>query len=368
MRLLTIIPTYNEIENIESFIKVVFSNIPTDAEILVIDDNSPDGTAQVVEKIKVDFPGRLHILKRPGKQGVASAFLEGFSWGMEQGFDILLAMDADFSHDPMYIPLMLKEIETADLVIGSRNVPGGGIKNRTFIRDILTKGGALYCQLLLNCPIKDFTGGYNMWRKTTLEKIGLGSVFSRGYSFQIEMKYKSFMNKCRIIEIPIIFQNRAKGQSKMSGSFLLKALLDVWKIRFNNIRGFAEFFKFAVTGGLGTITNLAAFFLCADVLGLHEIPVSIGCFMIAGTQNYVINHFWSFKKASANSAPSVKKWALFLLVSLFGLGLNLLVLKAVLTYINPPYKVIAQACGIAAGMIVNFVLSKNIVFGRKKFE
>jgi dolichol-phosphate mannosyltransferase len=126
---------------------------------------------------------------------------------------------------------MCQEIKNADLVIGSRNVRGGGITNRSFVRNILTKGGAFYCQSILKCPIKDFTGGYNMWRKTTLEKIEHESVVSRGYSFQIEMKYKAYRKQCRIVEIPIIFPDRQKGQSKMSGSFLVKALGDVWKIK-----------------------------------------------------------------------------------------------------------------------------------------
>jgi len=227
--LLIIIPTYNEIENIASLVKEVFSRVPN-AHILVVDDNSPDGTADAVEEVAASQPA-LHILKRSGKMGGASAFLEGFSWGINNGFDILLAMDADFSHDPKYIPLMLKKIENADLVIGSRNVPGGGIENRSLFRNILTKCGALYCRVLLKCPIMDFTGGYNMWRKNTLEKIVLQEIVCRGYSFQIEMKYKTHKKGCRITEIPIIFPDRKKGQSKMSGSFLLKALGDVWKIK-----------------------------------------------------------------------------------------------------------------------------------------
>jgi len=227
--LLVIIPTYNEIENIVPLITSVFEVSP-DSHILVVDDNSPDGTGAAVEKIAESKPA-LHIMKRSGKLGGATAFLDGFSWGINNGFDILLAMDADFSHDPKYIPVMLKEIENADLVIGSRNVPGGGIENRSLFRNILTKCGALYCRVLLKCPIMDFTGGYNMWRKGTLEKIVLQDVVCRGYSFQIEMKYKSHKKGCRITEIPIIFPDRKKGQSKMSGSFLLKALGDVWKIR-----------------------------------------------------------------------------------------------------------------------------------------
>jgi dolichol-phosphate mannosyltransferase len=227
--LLVIIPTYNEIENITALLQAVFSFAPN-ANILVIDDNSPDGTAQAIEKI-AGKNSSLHLLKRPSKQGGASAFLEGFSWGINNGFDILLAMDADFSHDPKYIPVMLKEIENADLVIGSRNIPGGGIENRSLLRNILTKCGALYCRVLLKCPIKDFTGGYNMWRKSTLQKIKFHEVVCRGYSFQIEMKYKTHKMGCNITEIPIIFPDRKKGHSKMPVSFLLKALGDVWKIK-----------------------------------------------------------------------------------------------------------------------------------------
>jgi len=229
MYLLIIIPTYNEKENIIQLVKSILNIIP-DAHILIIDDNSPDGTADEVNAVFSENTF-LHIIKRNGKQGVASAFLMGFSWGIENGFEILLAMDADFSHNPKYIPNMLKEIENTDLVIGSRNIKGGGIENRTFLRNLLTKCASIYCRVLLRCPIMDITGGYNMYRKSTLERIGLESIVSRGYSFQIEIKYKAYRNKCRIIEIPIIFPNRTKGQSKMSGFFLLKALVDVWKIR-----------------------------------------------------------------------------------------------------------------------------------------
>jgi dolichol-phosphate mannosyltransferase len=227
--LLIIIPTYNEIENITLLVKEVFLNAPN-AHILVVDDNSPDGTAAAIETIAAHHSS-LHILKRSGKQGVASAFLDGFSWGINNGFDILLAMDADFSHNPAYIQAMLEKIENADLVIGSRNIKGGGIENRSFFRNILTKCAALYCQILLRCPIKDWTGGYNMWRRSTLEKIALEKVVCRGYSFQIEMKYKAHKMDCRITEFPIIFPDRKNGQSKMSGNFLFKALGDVWKIK-----------------------------------------------------------------------------------------------------------------------------------------
>jgi len=225
----------------------------------------------------------------------------------------------------------------------------------------------LYCRLLLAAPIRDWTGGYNLWSKNALEKIDIKSIVTRGYSFQIEMKYKAFKEKCRITEVPIIFPDRKYGVSKMPASYFVKALLDVWRIKLMRMNtGIKQFIKFGITGGLGTITNLLLFFLFADKIGLHEIPVSIGCFLIAGTQNYIINHKWSFRKTTAQSKPSFKKWGLFLGASLAGLCINLLVMKAVLVYWTPPYKVIAQGAGIAAGMLSNFTVSKYIVFRRKR--
>jgi dolichol-phosphate mannosyltransferase len=365
MEFLTIIPTYNEIDNIERFIKAVFCYIPQNAAILVVDDNSPDGTASAVEKIAEDYPDRLHILNRPEKQGLATAYLAGFSWGWNGPWDVFLEIDADFSHDPKYIPIMLDQIQTYEVVIGSRNIRGGSVEGWTFLRNAISKGGSLYSRLVLGCPICDLTGGFNMWRKSALEKINLSTIISRGYSFQIEMKYRAYRAGCSVKEIPIVFTNRKQGKSKMSKKIFFEALFNIWKIRNSEKPALVEFFKFAVTGGLGTITNLVIFFLCADLLGLYEIPVSVGCFLIAATQNYFINHFWSFRKATVSAAPSLRKWTLFICASLVGLTLNLLVMKAVLVYGNPPYKVIAQGAGIAAGMLVNFAFSKYMVFKHK---
>jgi len=369
LKLLICIPTYNEAENIERLISAVFKHLPpqTKSDVLVIDDNSPDGTAAIVERLIGEYGERLHILKRPEKQGGASAFLQGFAWGIERGYEAMLAMDADFSHDPQYIPLLLEKAKDYDVVLGSRLVKGGEIENRTFVRNVISYGASLYCRLLLAAPIKDWTGGYNLWSKNALEKIDIKSIETRGYSFQIEMKYKAFREKCTITEVPIIFPDRKYGVSKMSSSYFIKALLDVWRIKFMRMNtGIKQFIKFGITGGLGTITNLLLFFLFADKIGLHEIPVSISCFLIAGTQNYIIHHKWSFRKATAQSKPSLGKWAFFIGASLVGLGINLLVMKAVVTYWMPPYKVIAQAAGIAAGMLVNFAISKYIVFKNKR--
>jgi dolichol-phosphate mannosyltransferase len=231
LNLLICVPTYNEAENIEQFIHAVFKDCPPEANILVIDDNSPDGTANIVENLFTNYNERLHILKRPEKQGLARAYLAAFDWGIAQGYDVFLEMDADFSHNPRYIPMMLEKIETSDVVIGSRNIKGGGVEGWSFLRNFISKGGSLYSRIVLGCPVKDLTGGFNMWRKNALEKIGLTSIISSGYLFQIEMKYKAFLTGCSITEIPILFTDRKHGTSKMSKKILFEALINVWKIK-----------------------------------------------------------------------------------------------------------------------------------------
>ncbi|MCL2800137.1 MAG: glycosyltransferase family 2 protein [Treponema sp.] len=367
MKLLITIPTYNEKENVEAIITSVFNIVSSDVEILIIDDNSPDGTAAIVENLIERYTNRLHILKRPGKQGLAQAYLAAFEWGLNRGYDVFLEMDADFSHNPAYIPVMIEKIKTNEVVIGSRNIKGGGVEGWSMLRNLISKGGSLYSRTILSCPIKDLTGGFNMWQKSALEKIGLSGIISKGYSFQIEMKYKAFLSKCSIVEIPIIFPDRKQGKSKMSKKIFIEALLNIIKIRKNAKKetAFSQFIKFFITGGLGTITNLIIFFFLADLLNKPEIPVSIICFIIAVTQNYILNHLWSFKTNTIGEKLSIKKYFMFVSSSLLGLAVNITVMKLILINFTLPYKFFAQAIGIAAGMIINFILSKYIVFKKK---
>jgi dolichol-phosphate mannosyltransferase len=364
MKLLVIIPTYNEIENIESIITSVCVSSPQ-AHILVVDDNSPDGTAAVVERIAEHNPV-LHILKREGKQGLAAAYLAGFDWGLSKDYDVFLEMDADFSHNPKYIPEMLDAIQNHDVVIGSRNIKGGAVEGWSVLRNFISKGGSLYSRVILRCPIKDLTGGFNMWTRNALLKIGLNNILSKGYSFQIEMKYRAWLNKCSVKEIPILFTDRKLGASKMSKKILFEALLNIWKLK--KIAGdtvLNQIIKFGITGGLGSITNLLLFFLLVDKAGFAEIPVSIVCFIVAGTQNYFLNHLWSFKEYTEKTPVSLHKWAMFLAGALLGLAVNITVMKIVIIHFNLPWKFIAQACGIASGMVINFIISKFIIFRRK---
>jgi putative flippase GtrA len=205
-----------------------------------------------------------------------------------------------------------------------------------------------------------------MWTKAALDKIGLTNIISKGYLFQVEMKYRAYIAGCSIKEIPIIFPDRERGVSKMSKRIAFEAMINVWKIKgvTRNRAALAQFIKFSFTGGLGTITNLVIFFLGADMARLPEIPVSIGCFLIAGTQNYIVNHTWSFAEAGQKTPPRAKQWALFLCASLLGLAINIAVMTFILKNVALPYKFIAQAAGIVAGMISNFTLSKLIVWRR----
>jgi dolichol-phosphate mannosyltransferase len=302
----------------------VFENIPLHAHILVADDNSPDGKADIVEKIQKTYPERLHLLKRPGKQGLAAAYLAAFGWGLSRQYDVFLEIDADFSHKPEYIPAMLAEIAAHDAVTGSRSVPGGGVEDWSFLRKLVSKGGSLYARAVLGCPVQDLTGGFNMWTKTALDRIGLENIISQGYAFQVELKYRAWATGYRIKEIPIIFPDRKRGASKMSKEIFFEALLNIWKIKRDVGKNTApdQFFKFAVTGGLGTITNLVIFFICADRLGLPEIPASVGCFLVAATQNYIINHIWSFSDKTEKRPPRLKQWLLFLCASSLGLAVK----------------------------------------------
>ncbi len=234
-KLLIIIPTYNEAPNIEKFLNTVYQNCSNmDFSVLVVDDNSPDGTAKIVENW-INLHSNCFLLKRDRKDGLGKAYIAGFKWGFSKDFDYFCQIDADFSHDPKYIPQIIKKMEEYDFVIGSRYVKGGGVRGWSIIRKIISKGGSLYSRIILNFKINDFTGGFNFWNRKVLESIELDSLFSSGYSFQIEMKYRAAKKGFKYLEFPIIFIDREKGRSKMSKTIVFEAMLNVLKLRFNKI-------------------------------------------------------------------------------------------------------------------------------------
>ena len=230
---LIIIPTYNESENVEKLLEEIYQ-VKDDLNILIVDDNSPDKTYEIIERlIDKKYKNKLFILKRSGKLGLGTAYITGFRWALARDYDYIFEMDADFSHSPKYIPEFLKEIKTYDLVIGSRYVPGGGVVNWGIIRKFVSRGGSLYSRIILGAPIKDFTGGFKCFKRKTLKDLNLDKIVSNGYSFQVELNYKVWLKGMKIKEIPIVFEDRTLGQSKMSKKIFLEAILKVLWMRIN---------------------------------------------------------------------------------------------------------------------------------------
>lgn len=231
MRQLVCIPTYNERENIPNITREVFKAAPQ-AHILVIDDNSPDKTGDIVRELQKSEP-RLHLLSRAGKQGLGKAYLAGFAWGLQNNYDVITEMDADFSHRPVDLVKILDAAQAADFVVGSRYVNGGATQNWGLLRKIISRGGSLYSRIILGYPLNDWTGGFNAWNRRVLESIELDQVKSNGYSFQIELKFRSLRKGFKGVEVPILFEDRRVGQSKMSLKIVLEAFYRVWSIRFS---------------------------------------------------------------------------------------------------------------------------------------
>ncbi|MNS83611.1 Undecaprenyl-phosphate mannosyltransferase [compost metagenome] len=230
MKTLVVVPTYNESENIQALVPAIMAkNLGVD--ILVVDDNSPDGTGNIVREMQKSN-SQLHLLSRPGKQGLGKAYIAGFRWAIDHGYEGIVEMDADFSHRPEDLGPLIETMKLNDFAVGSRYVPGGRTVNWGLIRKIISRGGGIYSRLILGFPLNDWTGGFNAWKKETLDKIDLSSVQSNGYSFQIELKYKALKKGCKGAESPIVFEDRRVGQSKMSLKIVLEAFYRVWLLRF----------------------------------------------------------------------------------------------------------------------------------------
>ena len=235
-RALVIVPTYNERENIRRLLDSVLAQ-DARIEVLVVDDGSPDGTGALVDEI-VAVNERVHVLHRGRKLGLGTAYIAGFRWALERGYDFILEMDADFSHDPIHLPQFLSAIEGADLVLGSRSQQGRvTVVNWPIARLILSYCANIYARAVTGLPVWDATGGFKCFRRSVLEAIDLSRVRSNGYAFQIEMSYRAWKRNFRIAEIPIVFVDRTEGTSKMSRSIVREAVWMVWRLRWWALRG-----------------------------------------------------------------------------------------------------------------------------------
>jgi dolichol-phosphate mannosyltransferase len=220
------LPTYNERENLEPMVDRLGEVLDGDGLVLVIDDNSPDGTGEIADRLAA-ARSWVQVLHRPRKEGLGPAYLDGFRRALELGADLIFEMDCDFSHDPADVPRLVAAAEDADVVLGSRYVRGGGTRNWGVMRRLVSRGGSLYAQLLLGVPIRDLTGGFKCYRRAVLETIDLDAVHSKGYAFQIETTYRALRAGFRVVEVPIVFVDREVGGSKMSKTIVLEA---VWKV------------------------------------------------------------------------------------------------------------------------------------------
>lgn len=232
---LVVTPTYNEADNIEKFVGEVLSQRP-DIEVLIVDDNSPDKTGEIADRIKAKNP-RIHVLHRPEKMGLGTAYVEGFRFALANGFSRVFEMDADFSHNPEEIPRMLEHAQRHDLVIGSRYKNGVRVINWPIRRLILSYAANVYTRVVTGMPIKDATGGFKCFRREVLEAIDLTRVTSNGYAFQIEMNFKAFTKGFKLFEHPIVFADRTSGTSKMSRKIVYEAVFMVWKLKFRKLLG-----------------------------------------------------------------------------------------------------------------------------------
>jgi dolichol-phosphate mannosyltransferase len=238
---LVIVPTFDEAENIELVLDRVRASVPA-FDVLVVDDSSPDGTGDLAEKMAA-HDDQIHVLHRTQKRGLGSAYLAGFAWGLDRGYDIFVEMDADGSHLPEQLPRLLDALPGADLVLGARWVPGGRVVNWARRRELLSRAGNAYARLALGLPVHDVTGGFRAFRRATLEALELGSVDSQGYCFQIDLARRALEAGFRVVEVPITFVERERGYSKMSGPIVTEALVKVteWGLRHRGgqLRGLA---------------------------------------------------------------------------------------------------------------------------------
>jgi dolichol-phosphate mannosyltransferase len=228
--ILIVVPTYNEKENLQPLVEQAFEQLP-EAHLLIVDDASPDGTGQLADDM-ARRDARVSVLHRAGKLGLGTAYIAGFRHALERGYQFVLEMDADFSHDPRYLPQIVAIArDEADLVLGSRYITGGGTVNWGLMRQAISRGGNLYARSVLGTKISDMTGGFKCFRRRVLEAIDLDSVRSEGYSFQIEMTYRALKKGFNVVEMPIVFADRRVGQSKMSRAIVAEAMWMVWRMR-----------------------------------------------------------------------------------------------------------------------------------------
>jgi dolichol-phosphate mannosyltransferase len=226
-----VLPTYNEAENLEPLVEAALAKLPPSAQVLIVDDNSPDGTGEIADRLAARH-GNVDVLHRPRKEGLGPAYVAGFRRALAGDAGLILEMDCDFSHDPAYLPRLLEAAKRADVVLGSRYVAGGGVSDWGALRRAISRGGSVYARLVLGIGVRDLTGGFKCFRREVLEAVDLDAVTSRGYAFQVELTYRAIRSGFQVVEVPVLFRERRVGKSKMDGSIVAEAFWRLPLLRF----------------------------------------------------------------------------------------------------------------------------------------
>ncbi|MFA6423019.1 MAG: glycosyltransferase family 2 protein [Patescibacteria group bacterium] len=366
MKILFITPTYNEKENIGKLIPLVL-DVNGNIEILVIDDNSPDGTGELVDNMAKDDP-RIKILHRKGKLGIGSAYVEGFKYAIKNQYDLIFQMDADLSHDPKYIPELIRKSEKYDLVLGSRWVKGGGVIGWPFYRYLTSWGANLLTRSLLRLKPKDITTGYRCYKVEVLKKINLDEIVSTGYAFMEELIFRVQRAGFKIGEIPIIFVDRKIGKSKMGIKEIISSARAVFKLLMKQKKT-RQMVKFGLIGISGTVID----FGILNILVYFHMNVYYAAaisFIIAATNNFIWNRSWTFKEIKNQKKLHVQ-YVQYIMITATGFLLNLFILKITLPYFGRVFSlditrpIVLNSSKVVASLFVmiwNFLGSKKIVF------
>lgn len=359
-RYLVIIPTYNERENIEPLLRRLFAlNLPLD--ILFVDDNSPDGTAELISR-QSSFGTDIHLVERTGKLGLASAYLRGMAWGLERDYEALIQMDADLSHQPEVLKQLLPAIEHHELVIGSRYVSRGAVENWSLIRRLISRGGSLYAKLVLQLPVNDLTGGFNLWHRRLLERMDLDSIKSNGYSFQIEMKHRAYERGATWLELPIVFAERRQGRSKLSKRIVLEAVWRVWLIalRSQRLNFYKKFIKFSLVGVTGLIIDIAIMMALVEIWYWSPLTASTASFVVAVINNFIWNKHWTYRDQSQKYFQQFLK---FTTIALVGLVINFVMMSWLLSL--GIYYVLCRLIAVSVIVLWNFFINSLWTFRKK---
>jgi dolichol-phosphate mannosyltransferase len=358
-RCLVVVPTYNEVDNIVTLLDAVHAAVPY-ADVLVVDDNSPDGTAAVVAQ-QPGFGERLWLLERPGKAGLGAAYRAGFAWALERGYDRIAQMDADLSHPPERLRALFDGLDDADVAVGSRYVPGGGVREWSWSRRLLSWAGNRYVRAVLGTGVRDNTAGFKAFRREALERIGVLESESNGYSFQIENTWRAVQGGLDVVEVPITFTDRTVGASKMSSRIAIEALARVLVWRFS------EVFMFLAVGGVGYVVDVVAFNVFQSVEPFKALDPAYArtvAVVLAILVNYIGNRAWTWRDVASDDRK--RELSLFVLFSLIGFGFSLaalIVSHDVLGFTSRlSDNISANVIGLGLGAIFRFWTYKRFVF------